>query len=59
MLKGLVRTVMLLEDKSTCDGNIEEKMEDILVELPASSPTAVVPSLDLLYLHRPCVGCSS
>ena len=27
-----------------CDGNIEEEMEDILVELPASNPTDVVPS---------------
>ena len=44
MLKWLVRAVMLLEDKSICDGNIEEEVENILVKFPASSPTAIVPS---------------
>ena len=44
MLKRLVGAVMLLEDKSVCDGNIEEEMEDVLVKLSTSSPTAVITS---------------
>ena len=44
MLIRLVRAVMLLEDKSIGDENIKEEMEDILVKLPASSSTAIVPS---------------
>ena len=45
MLERLVRAaVILLEDESVGDGNIEEEMENVLVKLPASSSTTIVPS---------------
>ena len=43
--------VMFLEDKSIGNGNIEEEMENVLIKLPASSPTAIIPShlISIIY----------